>query len=424
MVASPLLERPLGPQELLFAELIRRGNGGLQLTTIAEFEQPVEEAVLRDALAAAHCRHPMLRARVEERDRPWWCCDVPFERITVQSRPMGSDFHPQATYAREAATLLDVGRETWRALLLTNESGRVAWLALTVNHGAIDGRSSLVLLDDIDRFLSDSNGFDDSSLPLMPAAENGLAAAGHSGDGHVMPSWPDEASWAVERSAGAEDRRPHVLFRMLPTERMDVLRGRLHSEGIDLAAGFCAAAAKAGQDLPGATDWTGMVAPTDIRSDCHPEIHPEAVGGYIATIQLTVEPQHRSLDVVETARLLTVQFKNHRPAALRLDADVAPADIHNRVDRMAAAANWFSSGLCVTGVRDLDQQAGRRVGISRVLTMPSQNHAAHPILIAHVSTRAGTCLSIGYNEPLRSHKAALAFADRYCDALFELSGCR
>ncbi len=422
MTATPPPERPLGPQELLFAELIRRGNGGLQLTTIAEFERPVEETALRDALAVVHRRHPMLRARIEDRDRPWWCCDVPFEEITVRNRPMGADFDPEAAYADEATMPLSVDRESWRALLLTDNDGRVAWLALTVNHGAVDGRSALVLLNDIDRCLAGSAVL--GSLPLTPAAEHGLAAAGHSGREHVMPTWPDAESWAVECPAHAADRRSHVLFRMLPTALMDALHRRLHGEGIDLAAGLYAAAAKAGQDLPGATDWTGMVAPTDVRDDCHPEIHAEAVGGYIATIRLTVEPRHRSLDLLETARLLTVQFKDRRPAALRLDADVATTDIHRRADRMAAAASRFSSGLCVTGVRDLDRLAGRRVGISRVLTMPSQNHAAHPMLIAHVSTRGGTCLSIGYNEPLRSREAALAFADRYCDALAELAGGR
>ena len=56
--------------------------------------------------------------------------------------------------------------------------------------------------------------------------------------------------------------------------------------------------------------------------------------------------------------------------------------------------------------------------------MLSQNHAAHSMLVAIVSTREGICLSIGYNEPLRSRQAAIAFADRYCDALIELSGGR
>ena len=422
MTESPLLERPLGPQELLFSELIRRGNGGLQLTTIAEFERPVEETALRHALGVAHRRHPMLRARIEDRDRPWWCCDVPFERIAAQSRPMGPDFNPETAYAEEAATPLDIDRESWRAVLLTDEDGRVGWLALTVNHGAIDGRSSLVLLNDIDRCLADPAGFGSESLPLNPAAELGLAAAGHSGSGHVLPTWPDAASWAVEHPAHAQDRRSHVLFRMLPNNRMDALRCRLQSEGIDLIAGFCAAAAKAGRDLPGATDWTGMVTPTDVRDDCRPEIHSKAVGGYIATIRLTVEPRHRSLDVLETAGLLSGQFNDHRPAALRLDAGVAATEIHRRADRMAAAGGRFSSGLCVTDVRDLDRLSGRRVGISRILTMPSQNHAAHPMLVTHVSTRKGTCLSIGYNEPLRSREAALAFADRYCEALVELAG--
>ena len=266
---------------------------------------------------------------------------MPFEKIAVRSRQMGTDFDPEATYSEEAATLLDLNRETWRALSLTDDSGRVAWLALTVNHGAVDGRSSLVLLNDIDRCLADSAVLDGESLPLTQAAEHGLAAAGHSGGKQVMPAWPDAASWAVERPAAAVDRRSHVLFRMLPTDRMKALNQRMHDEGIDPAAGFSAAAAKAGRDLPGATGWTGMVAPTDVRDDCLPAIHAASVGGYIATISLTLGPRHHSLDVLETARLLPRQFNNHRSAALQLDADVDTTEIHRRADRMAAAAGCF-----------------------------------------------------------------------------------
>ncbi|MEO1225766.1 MAG: hypothetical protein AAFX92_16230 [Pseudomonadota bacterium] len=416
------LERPVGPQELLWVELNRRGNGGVQLTSIAEFERPVDQKTLRGALAAVHARHPMLRARVDDRDRPWWCCDVPFERIGVRSQAMGPDFDLEGFYAGEATSLLDLGAESWRAVMLTDHAGQVAWLALTTNHGAVDGRSALVVLNDIDRFLADPEALGTESLPMVPPVEQALAAAGHAGDSSILPPWPDLARWPVERPASADRRSPHVLFRLIPASTVDALHRRLHAEGIHLAAGFCAAAVEAGRDLPGATDWFGIIAPTDTRADCRPPIPTDVVGEYVAGISLMLEPQGPTSSPLETARSLARQLHDNRPLALRMDAGVTPDETRRQVDAMAAPSDRFSSGLCVTDVGDLDRLSGRRVGFKRVLLMPSQNHGAHPVLVAIVTTREGACLSIGYDRPLRSDQAARAFADRYCEALIDLAG--
>jgi hypothetical protein len=71
----------------------------------------------------------------------------------------------------------------------------------------------------------------------------------------------------------------------------------------------------------------------------------------------------------------------------------------------------------VTDVGDLNRLSGRRVGFSEVLLTPSQNHGIHPVLVAIVSTNAGTCLSFGYDAPLQTHANAHAFADRFIEAL-------
>jgi hypothetical protein len=104
-----------------------------------------------------------------------------------------------------------------------------------------------------------------------------------------------------------------------------------------------------------------------------------------------------------------------------MDADVPLAVTHQQVDQTAAANDVFAGGICVTDVGDLSRLSGRRVGIAEVLLMPSQNHGIHPVLIAIVSTNAGTCLSFGYDEPLQTRANAHAFADRYVTALSELA---
>ncbi len=421
MDKATTMARPLGPQESLFAELIRRCNGGIQLVTLARFETPPDQEHVLRALRAIHGRHPMMRARVEERDSLWWVCDVPFERIDIRREPVGETFDIELFYAREAARVLDVERVSWRAVLLTDARGRVLWIALTSNHGGIDGRSALVVVNDLDRMLSEPEAAPGDALALTPPAEAGLAAAGLSGERGLLPVWPEQTQWPVERPAAASERKPQGFLRVLPEGALDRVRARLRPEGIHLASAFVAAAVKAAEALPDRKELTGVVAPTDVRADCAPPIPGNAVGEYVAGINLLIGAEHREAGLLEIAREIQCQFLENRPAALSMDPAVPLAVTHRQVDAMAAASGVFAGGLCVTDVGDLNRLSGRRVGVSDLMLMPSQNHGIHPMLIAIVTTNAGTCLSFGFDEPLRSPANAHAFADRYVAALEELA---
>ena len=415
------MERALGPQEALFAELIRRGNGGIQLVTLAKFEMPPAVDDVRRALQAIHQRHPMMRARVEDRETLWWVCDVPFERIDIHVEAIGDAFDLETYYAAEAAKVIDITAVSWRAVLLTDAQGRVVWIVLVTNHGGIDGRSALVVLNDLDVFLNTAGAWSDVALPLMPPAEAGLSAAGLVGDRELLPVWPEETMWRVARPAASTERRPHGFLRIVPQATIDAMHERLHGEGIHLASAFAAAAVKAAEVLPGRTTWTGIVAPTDVRADCAPPIPGNAVGEYVAGINLLLKPEQHGASLLDTARELQRQFLQNRPPSLLMDPNVPLSVTHSQVDQMAAANAVFAGGICVTDVGDLNRLSGRRVGISDVLMMPSQNHGIHPVLIAIVSTNAGTCLSFGYDEPLQTGANAHAFADRFVEALSEIA---
>jgi len=422
MDSAKAMERPLGPQEALFAELTRRGNGGIQLVTLARFETPPDPDAVRRALQAIHRRHPMMQARIEDRnDALWWVCDVPFERIDIRAQAMGEGFDPETFYAGEAAPVIDVETVSWRAVLLTDAAGRVAWIALTTNHGGIDGRSALVVLNDLDTLLSAPDTWPGDDLPMTDPAESGLAAAGLSGDRALLPVWPTETMWRVGRPTAVAERKPQGFLRLVPENTIAAVRERLGAEDIHLASAFVAAAVRAAEVLPGRTELTGIVAPTDVRADCAPPIPGNAVGEYVAGINLLLRPEQHGMSLLDTARELQRQFLANRPPSLMMDADVPLAVTHSQVDQMAAANDVFAGGICVTDVGDLNRLSGRRVGIAEVLLMPSQNHGIHPVLIAIVSTNAGTCLSFGYDEPLQTRANAYAFADRYVAALSELA---
>jgi hypothetical protein len=269
--------------------------------------------------------------------------------------------------------------------------------------------------------LHEPDVWDGDDLPMLAPAEEGLAAAGLLGDRNLLPVWPPETMWRVERPAEAVMRRPHAFLRVVPGDIVTALHDRLKNEGLHLAAGFAAAAVAAAEALPGRTAWTGIVAPTDVRADCAPQIPGNAVGEYVAGITLLLGPEHAGASLLETARELQDQFLRNRPPSLLMDANVPNEVSHGQVDQMAAANPVFGGGVCVSDIGDFNRLSGRRVGYSRVLVMPSQNHGIHPVMVAIVSTNDGACLSFGYDEPLQTKANAHAFSARYMEALGELA---
>ncbi len=417
MSGAAVVERELGPQEALLVELNRRCNGAVQLVAMAELRQPMDVGDLRRALEIIHGRHPLMRGRIEIRDTMWWVCDVPFETIEIRTETIDELFDMEAVYAREAAIVHDVAAAAWRLVVLTDDADRARWLILVTNHAAIDGRSALVIFNEIDLLVGDPDALDRASLPLTDAPERGLAAAGLKGDAAIFAEWPDDAVWPVDRGVPASERRPHALLRVLPKADLQALHDRLHGEGVHMAAAFCAAAVRAGPALPGHTPWTGIVEPTDVRADCEPAIPGTAVGEFVASINIFAGPEHADLGLIDLARAMGERLRDIRPAALLMETEVPLDTTIAQVDQIAASSDVFASGICVSDVGDLDRLSGRPVGISRILIMPSQNHGMHPIMVAIVSTSAGACLSFGYDEPLRGADAANAFADRYVEML-------
>jgi hypothetical protein len=258
-------ERRLGPQEALFAELTRRGNGAIQLVCMAEFEKRPDPDAVRSALQSIHRRHPMLQARIEDREVPWWVCDVPFEGIDIR----------------------------------------------------------------------------------------------------------------VEAAPG----------------------------GLDVETFYAAEAAR----------------PIDVRGDCTPAVPGNVVGEYVAGIALMLGPGQIGASLLETARKLQEQFRRNRPPSLLMEAHVPPETTRGQVDAMAAASPVFARGICVSDIGDANRLSGRRLGFSRLLVMPSQNHGIHPVMVAIVTTSEGACLSFGYDAPLRTAADAHAFAGRYLQALDALA---
>ncbi len=419
-VKTQPLQRPLGPQEVLVTELVRRCHGGIQLVTLAKFAKPVPVESCLEALEKLHERHPVLRARIEGREAYRWVCDVPFEDIEITLETANLPVDLSSVYTSCATPVLDVMTRSWRATLFTDAQEHVAWFALVNNHGAFDGRSVLVLLNDLDRYLCGTADLA-QSLKLTPSLEQGLAAAGLAGDRSLFPAWPAETAWPTLAAAPAEDRHPRALLRIFPPERLTALHDRLKTQRLHLASGFVAAAYLASRIFSRRTEITGVVAPTDARMDCVPQIPGNVMGEFVAGINLLFGKECTVLEPIEIAREAQRQLTANRPGSLLMDCDVSLKTQQDIADQMAAASADFVGGICVTDVGDLLKLSGRNVGFDQIMMMPSQNHGIHPVMVAVVSTQTGICLTFGYSEPMQDRATVEGFADCYLDALDTLA---
>ncbi len=416
--------RPLGPQEALFTELYLRAAGAVQLTVVARLLRPVPTSELASALAQVHDRHPLLRARVEQRGdgRWWWVCDVPYSAVQMLTWELDgggdSEVDLDAIYATEAEQTMDIRSVCYRVTGLTR-SGQVHWILLTVNHAAVDGRAALTVLNEVEAVLS-GQPTSAAPLPLPPAVEAGVAHAA-AGGRNLLPTIPDEALWPVAEPAPAADRLPRATYRHFPKADLQRLHERMRERGERLGAAFAAAIAPAARDFPGWTEWTPILVTADLRKNCEPVVAPDSVGCFVGSLMLYLRPDQQSDSVSTTARVLAEQLTQERDAALQLDATYDAAAIAAQADAIATAADRFSNGVCVSDVGDMSRLAGRPAGFDEVLLMPAQRHCAHPVMLVAITTETGVHLTIGYAEPVTSAETAHRFADAYLAALYDLA---
>ncbi len=414
-------ERPQGPQEALFTEIFLQSSGAVQLTVLAQLTDPADPAELLAVLPAIHGRHPMLHGRAEQREATewWWVFDVAFEDIDIRRVTIDDDFDTSDFYRSEASLTLDILSVNYRVTLLTRDSG-VNWIALTVNHAAIDGRSSLNVLNEIDRALAEKPE-SDTSLPIPPSAEDGLATAGYSGHSDLLPPVPADAMWPVARSAASGDRRAGIVVRCLSARDVAGLHRQMHHQGLHLAAAFAAAIVPASRTFPGATGWTPMLATTDVRGDCSPPVPTETIGEYVGSITLLIKPDHQHDGPRQLTDLVSRQLTAGRRNALDMVEDYDLATLRAQAKTIGSPQDSFPHGICVSDVGDMSRLAGRQVGFDQVILMPAQRHGAHPLMVVIITTTTGAHLTVGYAEPLTSADTAANFADLYVAELRSLA---
>jgi hypothetical protein len=228
---------------------------------VAEFDVPIAEQPLRDALLAIQRRHVLLSAHVE--DHPdtrlgfYRTDSVPPINVTVHH---GFAHDWQAIAADELARPFDRPTAPLMRVALIDEGGS-STLVLTFDHVIADGISSVLVLRDL---LAAMDGRTLSALPL-PAAQEDLIARAVPAPPTVQASPDDDRRMSVPTSVRPFDPTPPHLDRIeLTPDATTNLVNRCRREQTTVHAAVVTAASRV-RAMAYGEDFVRTFSPINIR---------------------------------------------------------------------------------------------------------------------------------------------------------------
>ncbi|WP_444885572.1 hypothetical protein [Microbulbifer sp. PSTR4-B] len=419
--------RKLGAQEALFVELTERSKGAVQLVVFFRACKSIGVEELMEGMEYLHNRHLMLRSRVEKKSYAQWFCDVGFRDIPTEIKSDTSSFDYQAEFNRLGNEILELDKYSYRLTIYTDKHGCVMWVALVVSHAAIDGRSALILIRDLDRFLrgQQKNQFSasimDKSMVEYISSRQRLKKPQLS----VYNNNCKTVKWPVEKAEHASSRSGCSIYRLLPKKLYDHFCLLAKQENVQTTSIYSAIAVLAARSLPSFHPMTELMLPINAQYLCKSQIEQDVVGECTTTITLSLSAKDTSLDLLSLARLIQKKVR----LCLRRNSFFEPpvkldyrlVEIEDLAEYYASKKNYFPSGLCVSNVGDVFGYTGLLEFFDFGLVMTVQTHGAHPIMLVTYALGGEGVFVFGYCEPLISKESALKYVKTYMELITDIS---
>ncbi|WP_444916556.1 hypothetical protein [Microbulbifer sp. JMSA003] len=413
------LSRELGPQEALFVELTSESRGGTQLISFVRLCDSVTVEQLCRGFIFLHGKHPMLRARIKMGAKPFWVCDVSFEKVPLSIKQLNEPLEYESEYLRQQNQFIDIESCAYGVTLHVNVNGEVKWVIIVSNHAALDGRSIMALFRDLDSFLEGEGSYiSQEPKPLRKSAGEYLHLAGFKDvDLFSIQKSNSCRRWEVEQAAPIEDRKGNSILKLMPPEVAEVLSQTAKNWGVSLSSLFRALAVFAAQSMPTFPGETEIVVTIDIRGLCKPSISLDEVGSFSATANLCVTEEMLSKSLKSLAKGLDKQLRlilnKEAPFAISFDTHYEFSDVKNFAKMLIAEGTVFPSGICVSNAGNMQRLAGELRYFEIESGMVVQTHAAHPLMVITYTTSRNAIFVFGYCEPLTSHESAHLYVESY-----------
>ncbi|WP_444945395.1 hypothetical protein ACJJIP_14110 [Microbulbifer sp. VTAC004] len=418
--------RKLGAQEALDVHLTSESNGAVQLVTFFRVCNTLNIDKLIKGVEYLHNFHPMLHSRIKRIPYAHWFCDVRFEDISIEIKKHTPPLNYEKEFKRLGGSILDLNKFTYCLTVYLDRQGSVKWVAFVFSHAAVDGRSALILIRDLDRYL---RGYQtEKSFPSImhkPVEEYiSLRKRLKGSNLRVNDSVYTPVKWPVEEAAHASRRSGCSIYRVLPKESLERLQSFLKKEKILITSFYSAIAILAARSLPGFSSAAELMLPIDAQCLCKSLISKDVVGECTTSLTLSLSPEDTSLDLLSLASLIQkkvyVHLRSGAFSDLALEPDCNPAEIVKIAKELASEKDCFFSGICVSNMGDVQEFVGPLIFFDFGLIMTVQTHGAHPIMVLTYTINGQGVFVFGYCEPLVSRKSAVNYVKKYMKLLGEV----
>ncbi len=230
--ASVFAGRRLSPFENVFWRLAQAGS--LNVTTLAGIQGPLDEAGLAAATNRLQARHPLLRVRIVNPGTAPQFTTANVPRLPLSVRDADADDVPSVV-AGELNAPIDAERGPLARCTWIRHSPQSHHLAITFHHAIGDGMSGVLMMRDLLRATSgqtrDESPLLQSEVPIdhrLPAAARGLRGTWNQAK-LVARMMADDLRWgpparpAADRPAPLDERRTHLICRVLDAELLGQL---------------------------------------------------------------------------------------------------------------------------------------------------------------------------------------------------------
>ncbi|WP_444938648.1 hypothetical protein [Microbulbifer sp. JMSA002] len=419
--------RKLGAQESLFMELAEKSNGAVQLLVFFRACKPLGVERLLKGMKYLHNLHPMLRSRIEKMAYAHWFCDVDFEDIPLEIHKNTPSISYQVEFKRLARKKIELDKYSYRLNIYLDKHGNVIWVAFIVSHAAIDGRSVLILIRDLDRYLRGHERNKTSASIMDKSVVEYVCSRKNIKRSQLTERINDctPLKWPVEKAVAAPYRRGCSIYQVLPKKNYDRLHLLFRQKNIQATSIYSAVAILAARSLPSFQPKVELMLPINAQQLCKPLIDKEVVGECTTTITLSLSPEDTSLDLLSLARLIQkkvfFQLRNGVFYEPPIEPNFSPSEIENLAKSAASQKDHFSSGVCVSNMGDVHEITGPLKFFDFGLVMTVQNHGAHPIMLVTYTLNEQEFFVFGYCEPLVSSSSALKYVKTYMELITDIS---
>ncbi|WP_444957814.1 hypothetical protein [Microbulbifer sp. ZKSA002] len=419
--------RKLGAQEALFVELTEKSNGAVQLAVFFRACKSLGVEELLKGMEYLHNLHPMLRSRIEKNHHAYWFCDVAFKAIPFEIKHGALPLNYQEEFKRLGSKVLKLDKYTYRFTVYVNEDEEVKWIAFMVSHAAMDGRSLLLLVRDLDRYLRGGAEDKFSASIMQKSVVDYVSSIKHLKKRKSAVGDKNDVSskWPVEQAVNASLRKGCSMYRVLPKKLCSHLHLLSKHGNVQVTSIYNAIAVIAARSLPGFCSTTELMLPINAQYLCKRQIDRDVIGECTTVLTISLSSDETSLDLLDLARLIQrkvyLQLRSGHFFKPPLVPDYSLVEIEHLAKASSAAKDYFPSGICVSNVGDIGEYTGPLTLFDFGVVMTVQTHGEHPIMLVTCTIDGEGVFVFGYCEPLVSKESALKYVEKYMKTLREFS---